>query len=162
MLVLKAESFSIKQELSLLNASDSLFHCGKKYVYNVPLKRYLSVHFSGIMTIHVVLQQLPPSIFRIFPSCKAETCSRQMHVCVLSHVQLCVTPWTAACQAPLSMGFSRQEYWSGLPCPPPASSRPRDCTCVSYVSCIGRQGLYHQCHLGSLFPSNSISIYVSR
>ena len=30
-----------------------------------------------------------------------------------------VTPWTVACQAPLSMGFSRQEYWSGLPCPPP-------------------------------------------
>ena len=30
-----------------------------------------------------------------------------------------VTPWTAARQAPLSMGFSRQEYWSGLPCPSP-------------------------------------------
>ena len=30
-----------------------------------------------------------------------------------------VTPWTVARQAPLSMGFSRQEYWSGLPCPPP-------------------------------------------
>ena len=30
-----------------------------------------------------------------------------------------VTPWTVAGQAPLSMGFSRQEYWSGLPCPPP-------------------------------------------
>ena len=29
------------------------------------------------------------------------------------------TPWTAARQAPLSMEFSRQEYWSGLPCPPP-------------------------------------------
>ena len=29
------------------------------------------------------------------------------------------TPWTAACQAPLSMGFSRQEYWSGLPFPTP-------------------------------------------
>ncbi|CAI9164051.1 unnamed protein product [Rangifer tarandus platyrhynchus] len=28
--------------------------------------------------------------------------------------------WTVACQAPLSMGSSRQEYWSGLPCPPPA------------------------------------------
>jgi len=28
-------------------------------------------------------------------------------------------PWTAVCQAPLSMGFPRQEYWSGLPCPPP-------------------------------------------
>ena len=36
----------------------------------------------------------------------------------LSHVQLFVTPWTAACQAPLSMGFSRQEYLSGLLCPP--------------------------------------------
>ena len=34
---------------------------------------------------------------------------------VLSHVQLFVTPWTIAHQAPLSMEFSRQEYWSGLP-----------------------------------------------
>ena len=33
----------------------------------------------------------------------------------LSRVRLFVTPWTAACQAPLSMGFSRQQYWSGLP-----------------------------------------------
>ena len=37
----------------------------------------------------------------------------------LSHVQLFATPWTVASQAPLSMGFSRQEYWSGLLCPPP-------------------------------------------
>ena len=37
----------------------------------------------------------------------------------LSHVQLFVTSWTAAHQAPLSVGFSRQEYQSGLPCPPP-------------------------------------------
>ena len=35
-----------------------------------------------------------------------------------SHVRLFSTPWTAACQALLSMGFSRQEYCSGLPCPP--------------------------------------------
>ena len=35
----------------------------------------------------------------------------------LSHVQLSVTPWTAAHQAPPSMGFSRQEYWSGVPLP---------------------------------------------
>ena len=34
-----------------------------------------------------------------------------------SHVQLIVTLWTVACQAPLFMGFSRQEYWSGLSCP---------------------------------------------
>ena len=36
-----------------------------------------------------------------------------------SHVQLFATPWTVAHQAPLSMGFSRQEHWSGFPCPPP-------------------------------------------
>ena len=36
-----------------------------------------------------------------------------------SFVSNSVTPWTVACQAPLSMGFPRQEYWSGLPCPPP-------------------------------------------
>ena len=35
----------------------------------------------------------------------------------LSRVQLLATPWTAAYQAPLSMGFSRQEYWSGVPLP---------------------------------------------
>ena len=37
----------------------------------------------------------------------------------LSHVQLFATLWTVACQAPLSMGFSRQEYWSGVPFPSP-------------------------------------------
>ena len=36
-----------------------------------------------------------------------------------NHVQLFMTLWTVAHQAPLSMGFSRQEYWNGLPCPPP-------------------------------------------
>ena len=43
-------------------------------------------------------------------------------VCMLnyfSHIQLFVTPWTVAWQALLSMGFSRQKYRSGLPCPPP-------------------------------------------
>ena len=38
---------------------------------------------------------------------------------LLSGVQLFATPWTVAYQAPLSMEFSRQEYWSGLPFPPP-------------------------------------------
>ena len=35
----------------------------------------------------------------------------------LSRVRLCATPWTAAHQAPLPMGFSRQEHWSGVPLP---------------------------------------------
>ena len=42
-----------------------------------------------------------------------------MKVKLLSRVRLSVTPWTAAHQAPLSMGFSRQEYWSGVPLPSP-------------------------------------------
>ena len=44
------------------------------------------------------------------------------HACVLScfsYVWLFVTPWTVDHQTPLSMGFSRHEYWSGLPCSPP-------------------------------------------
>ena len=40
-------------------------------------------------------------------------------MCVYSVVPNFATPWTAAHQAPLSMGFSRQEYWSGLPFPSP-------------------------------------------
>ena len=40
-------------------------------------------------------------------------------VCTFSHVHLFVTSWTVVCQAPLSMEFSRQEYWSGLPFPTP-------------------------------------------
>ena len=61
------------------------------------------------------------------------------YVCVLScfsHVQLFATPWTVAHHAPLPMGFSRQEYWSGLPCPSPGeSSWLRDWTYLSYSSC---------------------------
>ena len=40
-------------------------------------------------------------------------------VCYFSCAQRFATPWTVARQAPLSVGFARQEYWSGLPCPPP-------------------------------------------
>ena len=51
------------------------------------------------------------------------------------HVRFFATPWTVARQAPLSMGFSRQESCSGLPRPPRGSSRPRDRAHVSYISC---------------------------
>ena len=67
--------------------------------------------------------------------------------CVLSHfshVQLFSTLWTVALQVPLSMGFSRQEYWSGFPFPSPGeSSQPRDQThvCLYLLHC--RQILYH-------------------
>ena len=67
-----------------------------------------------------------------------------MRVCVLggpSCVQPSVTPQTAAHQAPLSMGFSRQEYWSGVPLPSPDS---KSSLCISRstvpVKTVGRQG----------------------
>ena len=46
---------------------------------------------------------------------------KQTYMCakMLSHIWLSATLWAVACQAPLSMGFSREEYWSGLPCLPP-------------------------------------------
>ena len=50
------------------------------------------------------------------------TFKKYMCECMLSRfsrIQVCATQWTIARQAPLSMGFSRQAYWSGLPCPPP-------------------------------------------
>ena len=59
---------------------------------------------------------------------------------LLSRVWLFATPWTVAYQAPPSMEFSRQEYWSGLPFPsisfPRGSSQPRDQTQVCHI--IGR------------------------
>ena len=53
-----------------------------------------------------------------------EDCRFPLLLLLLSHfsrVQLCVTPWIAAHQAPLSIKFSRQEYWSGLPFPSPSA-----------------------------------------
>ena len=63
------------------------------------------------------------------------------------------TLWTVACKAPLSMGFSRQEDQSGLPCHSPdlPDPGPRDLTGVSYVSCIGRRILYHEHRLKPIF-----------
>ena len=63
---------------------------------------------------------------------------------LLSRVQLFAILWTIACHAPLSMEFSRQEYWSGLPCTPPVDlPNPGIKPESHYVSCIGRQILYH-------------------
>ena len=64
---------------------------------------------------------------------------------LISHVLLFVTPWTVAYQAPLSMGFSRQGYWSGLPFPSPwylpnQGIEPRS---------PAFQALYHLNHQGS-------------
>ena len=62
---------------------------------------------------------------------------------MLSPAWFFVTPWTAARQAPLPMEFSRQEYWSGLPFPPPGDLPDSGTESAFRVSCVGRRILYH-------------------
>ena len=70
-----------------------------------------------------------------------------MHACLVTQsCQLFATPWSVASQSPLSMWFSKQQYWSGLPFPPPGNLfQPWNWTCVSYVS-------YTDWQVGSLIP----------
>ena len=66
----------------------------------------------------------------------------------LSCVRLCATPWIVAYQAPPSMGFCRQEYWSGLPFPSPGGlPNPGIVLNLGLLHC--RQTLYHLSHQGS-------------
>ena len=72
-----------------------------------------------------------------------------MKVKLLSRVRLVATPWTAAYQAPLSMGFSRQDYWNGLPFPSPrdlpnpgiklTSLALFNCVDLSIIVCLSKQ-----------------------
>ena len=64
----------------------------------------------------------------------------ETHVCGLSRIWLFATPWTVAHQAPLFMGFSRQEYWSGLSSPSPGYL-PNPVSNLHLLHC--RQILYH-------------------
>ena len=79
-------------------------------------------------------------------------CDSTMRACLLScfsSIWLFATLWTVAPQAPLSSGFFNQEHWSGMSCPPPGDLPYSGIKPMSHVSCIGRQVLYHQHHLGS-------------
>ena len=60
-----------------------------------------------------------------------------------SHVQLFETLWTVALQAPLFMGFFRQEYWSGLSCPTPRNLPNPGIKPRTQVSSFGRRVLFH-------------------
>ena len=87
-------------------------------IRNLTLGRveYLAQGHTARMNLEWVLPHFPPG--------KEAPPRKRLHTCVLnrsSHVQLFATAWTVACQAPLSMGFPRQEYWSGLPCPLPGN-----------------------------------------
>ena len=72
-----------------------------------------------------------------------------------SRVWLLATPWTAVYQAPLSMGFSRQEYRSGLPFP--SSGDPPNPEIWTHISCIDRRILYH-CATWEAQPTTELMI----
>ena len=65
-----------------------------------------------------------------------------MHAQWLSPVSLFATPWTVACQAPLSMEFSRQEFWNGLPFPAPGDLPNSGIEPVSPVSPSSTDGFF--------------------
>ena len=71
--------------------------------------------------------------------------SEKSYMCaqLFSRVELFMTPWTIACQAPLSMEFFRQEYWSGLPFPSPGDLPNPGIETSLCVSCTERWILYH-------------------
>jgi len=82
---------------------------------------HLYQHDAAVFTFCSILLELPFGLIARLTVENYCVCAQS-----LSCVQLFVTPRTAARQAPLSMEFSRQEYWSGLPLPTPESFQPRD------------------------------------
>ena len=69
-------------------------------------------------------------------------------LCVLSHFRLLTTPWTIACQVLLSVEFAWQEYWSGLPFPPPGPFPDPGIEPVSLVPPALAGGLFTTAPLG--------------
>ena len=86
-------------------------------------------------------------------SCSLAQCDRALlgvYACLLSRVQLFITPGTVICQAPLSMEFSRQEkYWSGLPCSPPGDFPDSGIELVSSASPESARGFFTTSRGGS-------------
>ena len=79
-----------------------------------------------------------------------------------SHVQLFATLWTVALQAPLSMGFSRQEYWSGLPFPsqgvlPSPGIEPISLTSPALAGGFLTASATWEAHLHKPGPQNNLS-----
>ena len=101
------------------------------------------------------------SVFILSFSSLYQVFQQVLRACVrsrFSRVGLFGTPCTVAHQAPPSMGLSRQEYWRGLPCPPPRDlPNPGMEPCLR-VFCIGRRVLYTQHHLGSPVSAGKLKI----
>ena len=88
----------------------------------LPLLLLLLSHFSCVRLCNPIPGILQARTLEWVAISFSNAWKWKVKVKLLSWVRLSVTPWTAAYQAPLSMGFSRQEYWSGVPLPSPSGS----------------------------------------
>ena len=108
-----SKPFLLSSPKPVLLSSSQLFPSMFYYTKNVLPHKWIILYVSFKMGKHPVLfltfYNISYNNWRN-PACELTHCS---------HVRLFLTPWTVACQAPLSMEFSRQEYQSGLPFPPP-------------------------------------------
>ena len=84
--------------------------------------RGLSRHCYMILDWETNVRGNKKKNYLTFPQKTKNKITMKVKVLVTQSARLFVTPWTIAHKAPPSMGFSRQEYWSGLPCPPPKLS----------------------------------------
>ena len=85
--------------------------------------------------LFILTNRLSHSLGHINPLC--------VRAQLLSHVWLFATPWTVATQAPLSMGFSRQEYWSGLPFPHPGDLPEYITSVLVWSGCYNQNHMLH-------------------
>ena len=93
-----------------------MVHIKKKNLFLFLFWLYFALQYCVGFAIHVHLWLIHVNVWqkKIFKK-KEKKIQIVVVVLLVSHVWLFATPWTVACQAPLPMGYSRQEYWSGLP-----------------------------------------------
>ena len=115
---------------------------GNVHNINLPSGWFLIKWISIVNSLHITVQPISRTLFILCVCVCVCVCVKS-----LSRVRLFATLWTVARQAPLSMGFSRQEYWSGFPFPSPGDF-PTQGSNPSLLLC--RQTLYPLSHQGSL------------
>ena len=90
---------------------------------------------------NTILECLPQNLSGHYK--RQHVCAKSLQSCpILCDPLDAETARTVACQASLSVGFSRQEFWSGLSCPPKGDLLEPGTEPTSHVSCIGREVLY--------------------
>ena len=127
----------------------------------------MGCRFSPFVSLNVSCDSLP-SFRKIscWPYGTSLVCYLLLLPCCVfsrfSRVRLFATPWTVAHQAPLSLGFSRPEYWSGLPCPPPGDRPHPGIKLTSLLRLLHWQVgslIYHHQGSFSLASFNILSLF---